>query len=100
MARLTDFHHQQERTESDLFLCKYKDQEPLQNYFRRFVHLRALAPNVLDAVAINTVLTVETRNNLRSSSVWTYTFFITGRPLRFLSIRGERGLIALNQVLI
>jgi hypothetical protein len=42
-----------ELTESDLFSCKQKDKEPLQNYFRRFVHLRAQAPNVLDAVAIN-----------------------------------------------
>jgi hypothetical protein len=42
-----------ELTESDLFSCKQMDKEPLQNYFRRFVHLRAQAPNVLDAVAIN-----------------------------------------------
>jgi hypothetical protein len=45
-----------ELTESDLFSCKQKDKEPLQNYFRRFVHLRAQAPNVLDAVAINTAI--------------------------------------------
>jgi hypothetical protein len=45
-----------ELTESDLLLCKQKDKEPLQNYFRRFVHLRAQAPNVLDAVAINTAI--------------------------------------------
>jgi hypothetical protein len=37
--------------------------------------------------------------HLRSASVRTYTFFTTGFP-RFLSIRGERGLLALNQVLI
>jgi hypothetical protein len=37
-------------------LCKQKDKEPLQNYFRRFVHLRAQAPNVLDAVAINAAI--------------------------------------------
>jgi hypothetical protein len=43
-------------TESDLFLCKQKDKEPLQNYFRRFVHLRAQAPNVLDAVTINAAI--------------------------------------------
>jgi hypothetical protein len=43
-------------TESDLFLCKQKDKEPLQNYFRRFVHLGAQAPNVLDVVAINTAI--------------------------------------------
>jgi hypothetical protein len=43
-------------TESDLFLCKKKDKEPLQNYFRRFVHLKAQAPNVLDAVAINAAI--------------------------------------------
>jgi hypothetical protein len=42
-----------ELTESDLFSCKQKDKEPLQNYFRRFMHLRAQTPNVLDAVAIN-----------------------------------------------
>jgi hypothetical protein len=45
-----------ELTESDLFSCKQKDKEPLQNYFRRFVHLRAQAPNVLDAVAINNAI--------------------------------------------
>jgi hypothetical protein len=45
-----------ELTESDLFLCKQKDKEPLQNYFRRFVHLRAQAPNVLDVVAINAAI--------------------------------------------
>jgi hypothetical protein len=37
-------------------LCKQKDKEPLQNYFRRFVHLRAQAPNVLDVVAINAAI--------------------------------------------
>jgi hypothetical protein len=45
-----------ELTESDLFSCKQKDKETLQNYFRRFVHLRAQAPNVLDAVAINAAI--------------------------------------------
>jgi hypothetical protein len=45
-----------ELTESDLFSCKQKDKEPLQNYFRRFVHLRAQAPNVLSAVAINAAI--------------------------------------------
>jgi hypothetical protein len=45
-----------ELTESDLFSCKQKDKEPLQNYFRRFVHLRAQAPNVLDTVAINAAI--------------------------------------------
>jgi hypothetical protein len=45
-----------ELTESDLFSCKQKDKEPLQNYFKRFVHLRAQAPNVLDTVAINTAI--------------------------------------------
>jgi hypothetical protein len=30
----------------------------------------------------------------------TYTFFTTGWPPRFLSIRGARGLLVLNQVLI
>jgi hypothetical protein len=45
-----------ELTESNLFSCKQKDKEPLQNYFRRFVHLRSQAPNVLDAVAINAAI--------------------------------------------
>jgi hypothetical protein len=45
-----------ELTESDLFSCKQKDKEPLQNYFRRFVHLRAQAPIVLDVIAINTAI--------------------------------------------
>jgi hypothetical protein len=45
------------------------------------------------------VLTDKTRIHLRFASVWTYTFFTTGFP-RFLSIRGARGLLALNQVLI
>jgi hypothetical protein len=45
-----------ELTESDLFSCKQKDKEPLQNYFRRFVHLRAQAPNVLDTVTINAAI--------------------------------------------
>jgi hypothetical protein len=45
-----------ELTDSDLFSCKQKDKEPLQNYFRRFVHLRAQEPNVLDVVAINVVI--------------------------------------------
>jgi hypothetical protein len=45
-----------ELIESDLFSCKKKDKEPLQNYFRRFIHLRAQAPNVLDVVAINTAI--------------------------------------------
>jgi hypothetical protein len=45
-----------ELIESDLFSCKQKDKEPLQNYFKRFVHLRDQAPNVLDAVAINAAI--------------------------------------------
>jgi hypothetical protein len=45
------------------------------------------------------VLMDKTRIHLRSASVRTYTFFTTGFP-RFLSIRGARGLLALNQVLI
>jgi histone deacetylase 1/2 len=45
------------------------------------------------------LLTDKTRIHLRSASVRTYTFFTTGFP-RFLSIRGARGLLALNQVLI
>jgi hypothetical protein len=45
------------------------------------------------------VLTDKTRIHLRSASVRTYTFSPRGFP-RFLSIRGARGLLALNQVLI
>jgi hypothetical protein len=45
------------------------------------------------------MLTDKTRIHLRSASVRTYTFFTTGFP-RFLSIRGAKGLLALNQVLI
>jgi hypothetical protein len=45
------------------------------------------------------LLTDKTRIHLRSASVQTYTFFTMGFP-RFLSIRGARGLLALNQVLI
>jgi hypothetical protein len=45
------------------------------------------------------LLTDKTRIHLRSASIRTYTFFTTGFP-RFLSIRGARGLLALNQVLI
>jgi hypothetical protein len=45
------------------------------------------------------VLTDKTRIHLRSASVRTYTFFTMGFS-RFLSIRGARGLLALNQVLI
>jgi hypothetical protein len=45
-----------ELIESYLFSCKQKDKEPLQTYFRRFVHLRAQAPNVLNAVAINAAI--------------------------------------------
>jgi hypothetical protein len=45
------------------------------------------------------LLTDKTRIHLRSASVRTYTFFTTGFP-RLLSIRGARGLLALNQVLI
>jgi hypothetical protein len=45
------------------------------------------------------LLTDKTRIHLRSASVRTYTFFTTGFQ-RFLSIRGARGLLALNQVLI
>jgi hypothetical protein len=45
------------------------------------------------------LLTDKTSIHLRSASVRTYTFFTTGFP-RFLSIRGARGLLALNQVLI
>jgi hypothetical protein len=45
------------------------------------------------------LLTDKTRIHLRFASVRTYTFFTTGFP-RFLSIRGARGLLAFNQVLI
>jgi hypothetical protein len=47
----------------------------------------------------NALLTDKTRIHLRSASVRTYTFFTT-EFRRFLSIRGARGLLALNQVLI
>jgi hypothetical protein len=46
-----------------------------------------------------TLLTDKTRIHIPSASVQTYTFFTMGFP-RFLSIRGARGLLALNQVLI
>jgi hypothetical protein len=52
-----------------------------------------------DGFSAPRVLTDKTRIQLRSASVRTYTFFTTGFP-RFLSIRGARGLLALNQVLI
>jgi hypothetical protein len=55
LSNFQGFQHP-ELTESDLFLCKQKDKEPLQNYFRRFVHLRSQAQNVLDDVAINTAI--------------------------------------------
>jgi hypothetical protein len=42
--------------ESVLFSCKEKYKEPLRNYFIIFVHLRAHAPNVLDAVTINAAI--------------------------------------------
>jgi hypothetical protein len=45
-----------ELTESDLFSSKQQDKEPLQNFFRRFVHLRAQAPNVMDVIAINAAI--------------------------------------------
>jgi hypothetical protein len=45
-----------ELTESDVFSYKQKGKEPLQKYFRRFVHLRAQASNVLDVVAINAAI--------------------------------------------
>jgi hypothetical protein len=55
LSNFQGFQHP-ELTESDLFSCKLKDKEPLQNYFRRFVHLRDQAPNVFDAVAINAAI--------------------------------------------
>jgi hypothetical protein len=48
---------------------------------------------------LGSMLTDKTLIHLRSASVRTYTFFTMGFP-RFLSIRGARGLLALNQVLI
>jgi hypothetical protein len=50
-------------------------------------------------VTLASMLTDKTRIHLRSASIRTYTFFTTGFP-RFLSIRGARGLLALNQVLV
>jgi hypothetical protein len=52
-----------------------------------------------EASRFQSLLTDKTRIHLRSTSVRTYTFFTTGFP-RFLSIRGARGLLALNQALI
>jgi hypothetical protein len=40
---------------------------------------------------------VETRKNLWSARVRTYTFLTMGWPPRFWSIRGARGLLTLNQ---
>jgi hypothetical protein len=45
------------------------------------------------------LLTDKRRIHLRSTSVRTYTFFTTGFP-RFLSIRGARGLQALDLPLL
>jgi hypothetical protein len=61
---------------------------------RRLVHESAYVGLLGGAL-----LTDKTRIHLRSASVRTYTFFTTGFP-RFLSIRGARGLLALNQALI
>jgi hypothetical protein len=55
LSNFQGFQHP-ELTESNLSSSKQKDKEPIQNYFRRFVHLRAQAPNVLDAVAINSAI--------------------------------------------
>jgi hypothetical protein len=63
-----------ELTESDLLSCKQNDKEPLQNYFRRFVHLRAQAQNVLDVVAINVAIvglrTGQFRSHLIHACSW------------------------------
>jgi hypothetical protein len=55
LSNFQGFQHP-ELTKSDPFSCKEKDKELLQNYFRRFIHLRAHAPNVLDAVVINAAI--------------------------------------------
>jgi hypothetical protein len=55
-----------ELTESDIFSCKKKDKEPLQNFFRRFVNLRAQAPNVMDVVAINAAIVGLSAGQFRS----------------------------------
>jgi hypothetical protein len=55
LSNFQGFQHP-ELIESDLFSCKQKDKEPLQNYFMRFVHLISQAPNVLDAVTINSAI--------------------------------------------
>jgi hypothetical protein len=57
------------------------------------------SPSTTSQKSSRVLLTDKTRIHLRSASVRTYTFFTTGFP-RFLSIRGARGLLALNQVLI
>jgi hypothetical protein len=64
-------------------------------------NFRVEAPTgvALTSLTISYLLTDKTRIHLRSASVRTYTFFTTGFP-RFLSIRGARGLLALNQALI
>jgi hypothetical protein len=62
-------------------------------------HKQKIVGSRLTLQAPNQLLTDKTRIHLRSASVRTYTFFTTGFP-RFLSIRGARGLLALNQVLI
>jgi hypothetical protein len=65
LSNFQGFQHP-ELTESDLFSCKQKDKEPLQNYFRRFVHLRAQAPNVLDTSAINAAIVGLSAGQFRS----------------------------------
>jgi hypothetical protein len=49
--------------------------------------------------AFDCMLTDKRRIHLRSTSIWTYTFFTTGFP-RFLSIHGARGLQALDLPLL
>jgi hypothetical protein len=61
--------------------------------------LSTTSPKPCVRVPLHIVLTDKTRIHLRSASVRTYTFFTTGFP-RFLAIRGARGLLALNKVLI
>jgi hypothetical protein len=61
--------------------------------------MKAMAATSSLELGVVPLLTDKTRIHLRSASVRTYTFFTTEFP-RFLLIRGARGLLALNQVLI
>jgi hypothetical protein len=82
-----------ELTESDLFSCKQKDKEPLQNYFRIFVHLRAQVPNVLDTVAINAAIMGLRAGQFRSHLMRERP----QRPKQSSACRGIREVLSLRQ---